>query len=121
MDDRGLTSTRPATAIRWTARIAGALFILGFLVFFVPDLIQKGAIPGDRIPMTFALFLAFIGLTMAWKWEGPGGLVALGSLIGYCVLGLQTDVKPGAIIFMAMAYALPAILFLVCWWRARRL
>jgi hypothetical protein len=102
------------------ARITGTLFMVGFLAFFIPDWVQKGTTPSDRIPMTLSLFLAFVGLTMAWKWEGTGGIVALGGLVGYCVLGLQTDVKPAATVFLTGAYALPVILFVVYWWQARR-
>ena len=122
MEDRGLASTRQATAIRWMARITGTLFMVVFLAFFVPDWVESGTmqVPSDRIPMILSLFLAFIGLTIAWKWEGTGGIVALGGLIGYCVLGLQTDVKPAATILLTGAYALPAILFVVYWWQAKR-
>ncbi len=121
MDKRDVASTRTTTIIRWLARITGTLFVVGFLAFFVPDWIQKGAwpVPSDRLLMTLSLFLAFIGLTVAWKWEGTGGIVALCGVIGYCVLGLQTDVKPAATIFLTGAYALPATLFVIYWWRVR--
>jgi hypothetical protein len=122
MVDLALPSTRPATAIRWTARISGTFFMVVFLAFFVLDCMQKGRIPvrSDRIPMMLFLFLTFIGLIIAWKLEGTGGIVALGSVIGFCILGLQTDLKAGATILLTGMYALPAFLFLVYWWQARR-
>jgi hypothetical protein len=70
--------------------------------------------------MVLSLYLVFIGLIIAWKWEGPGGIVALSGVLVYCILGLQTDVKPGATILLAAIYALPALLFLVSWRQARR-
>jgi hypothetical protein len=115
-------SRRPATVIRWMARISGTLFTVVFLAFFVPDWMQKGTmpIPSDRMPMTLSLLLAFMGLTIAWKWEGTGGAVALAGVILYGILGLQTDVKPGATILLTATYGLPAVLFLIYWWQARR-
>jgi hypothetical protein len=122
MDDRDLAPTPPATTIRWIARTTGTLFVVVFLAFFIPDWVQKGTmpVPSDRVPMVLSLFLVFIGLTMAWKWEGAGGIVALAGLVAYCVLGLQTDVKPAATVLLTGAYALPAILFVVHGWQARR-
>jgi hypothetical protein len=122
MDDLSARSKRPATALRWTARIIGTLFVVVFVAFFVTDAVQKEtrAIESDVLPATFSLFLAFMGLIIAWKWEGVGGLVALGGLILYCILGLRTDVKPAATIFVAGIYALPAILFLVYWRQTKR-
>jgi hypothetical protein len=104
------------------ARIVGTLFIAIFLVFFVADGIRKGVIPvaSDRVPMTIFLFLAFIGLAIAWRWEGTGGTLALCSIIVFCVLGLQTEGKPGGTILLTGMYALPALLFILYWWQTRR-
>ena len=122
MDELTPLSTRPANAIRWTARIIGTLFIVVFLALFVPECVQKGtiAVQSDRMPAMVFLFLAFIGLIIAWKWEATGGIVALGSVIVFCILGLQTDGKPGGTILLTGMYALPAVLFLFYWWQTRR-
>lgn len=122
MSDLPPPSKRVTTVIRWIARISGSLFIVVFLAFSVPEWVQKGtiSIPSDRIPMVLSLYLVFLGLIIAWKWEGLGGIVALSGVLVYCILGLQTDVKPGATILLTAIYALPALLFLVSWWQARR-
>jgi len=111
MDELTPLSTRPANAIRWTARIIGTLFVGIFLALFISDCLQKGTFPvdSDRIPMTMFLFLTFIGLIIAWKWEGAGGILALGSIIVFSILGLQTDEKPGGTILVTGIYALPAL------------
>jgi hypothetical protein len=121
MDGLAPPVARHAQAIRWTARITGILFIGIFLAFFVPDLAQKGttAVASDRIPATIFLFLSFVGIALAWRWEGAGGLAALGSITVSAVLFLQTEVKPAATILLWGMYALPAVLFLLSWWRAR--
>ncbi len=69
--------------------------------------------------MTIFLFLAFIGLIIAWKREGAGGTLAFVSIIVYCILGLQTEVRPAATILVTGMYALPALLFLLYWWQTR--
>jgi hypothetical protein len=120
----GLTPpfARPAQAVRWTARVIGTLFIGIFLAFFVPEFAQKGAavVAPDRIPATIFLFLSFLGLALAWRWEGVGGLLALGSITVSAVFGLQTEVAPAATILLWGMFALPAVLFLMYWWRARQ-
>jgi hypothetical protein len=121
MDGIAPPVARPAQAIRWTARIIGTLFIGVFLAFFIPDWAQKGTmvVTADRVPAMIFLFLSFVALALAWKWEGAGGLSALGSITVSAVLGLQTEVKPAATILLWGIFALPAILFLLYWWRAR--
>ena len=121
MDELHPPSTRPANAIRWTARIIGTLFVGIFLALFISDYLQKGTFPvdSDRIPMTMFLFVTFIGLIIAWKWEGAGGILALGSIIVFSILGLQTDEKPGGTILVTGIYALPALLFFLYWWRTK--
>jgi len=93
-----------------------------FLAFFVADCVRKGTIPvpSARIPMMIFLLLAYIGLIIAWKWEGIGGTLALGSILVFSILGLQTDLKPGATILLTGMYALPALLFILYWWQTRR-
>jgi hypothetical protein len=122
MDGLGPPVARPAQAILWTARIIGTLSIGIFLAFFFPDLAQKGTavVASDRIPGTIFLFLSFVGLALAWRWEGVGGLSALGSITVSAVLGLQAEVNPAATILVWGMFALPAVLFLFYWWRAKR-
>lgn len=115
-------STGSVTTIRWVARILGALFIAVFLILVVGDFIEKGTMPvqSDRMPSMAFLLLAFIGLIIAWKWEGAGGSLALGSMIVYTILGLKTEVKPAAILLLTGIFSLPALLFLFCWWKTRK-
>ncbi len=121
MDNPSLPSTREAHILRWTARIAGLLFIGIFLAFFIPDWLTKGGFPveRDRIPMTIALFMSFVGLLIAWKWEGIGGILAAVSVAAFAILGLQTPTGPGGIILLGVMYLLPAVLFIFCWRRKR--
>ena len=122
MDEHSPPRARPANGIRWTARIVGTLFIVIFLALFVPEWVRKGTLPidSDRMPAMIFLFLSFVGLIMAWRWEGAGGILALGSIIVFTILGLQLGGKPGGTILLGGICALPASLFLLYWRLARR-
>ena len=112
-------TARSLITIRWTARIIGILSMAVFLVFFVADCVHKGRIPveSDRIFMTVFLLLVFIGLSIAWKWEGIGGATALAGLIGYNIVAPTTVASAGTLAVTAL-YGVPALLFLYCWFRS---
>lgn len=114
-------STRSVIIIRWLARIIGTLSIALFLFLFVAESVEKGriAIDSDRIPMTAFMFLAFIGLIIAWKWEGLGGAMALGGLIAFNILAPASVAKGGNFVITGL-YGLPALLFIFCWWQTRK-
>ena len=71
-------SWRAAVIGRWTARIAGTLMFLLFLTFFFgegpPDLSRLTS--AERLQM-LGLAALFLGLPIAWKWEGLGGLITV--------------------------------------------
>lgn len=120
MDNTASTTTRLVITIRWMARIIGTLAVAVFLVFFVADCVNKGriAIGSDRVLMTAFQLLAFIGLSIAWKWEGIGGATALGGLIGFNIFAPASAAKAGIFVITGL-YGLPALLFLFCWFRTR--
>jgi hypothetical protein len=113
-------STRSVIIIRWLARIIGTLSVAVVLFLMVAESVEKGriAIDSDRIPMTAFLFLAFIGLIIAWKWEGLGGAMALGGLIAFNILA-PAGPKGGLFVVTGL-YGLPALLFIFCWWQTRK-
>jgi hypothetical protein len=100
-----------AIAGRWVARIAGTLLFLFFLAFFF----------GEGPPNVFratarenVLFLGmaalFVGLVLAWKWEGWGGLLSIAGFMLMVILepnhlGMPA-LRPPAVVGMA---------HLVCW------
>jgi len=114
-------STRSVIIIRWLARIIGTLSVAVVLFLIVAESVEKGriAIDSDRIPMTAFMLLAFIGLIIAWKWEGLGGAMALGGLIAFNILAPASPAR-GGIFIIAGLYGLPALLFLFCWWQTRK-
>ncbi len=103
---------KAAVVGRWTARIAGTLFALVFLTFFVGE----GPPPLFRLPLRDSLI--FLGLTaicaglfLAWKWEGLGALVALA---GFGVVQIDPRLGRGLLVLLPAA---AAVLHLLCWAR----
>ncbi|MEA3337954.1 MAG: hypothetical protein U9R25_18855 [Chloroflexota bacterium] len=73
------------------------------------------------------MFLSILGLGIAWRWEGLGGAITLVFLLAtFLLLLIQRptthDFHRYAIpYFLVVVIAIPGILFLVCWWRSRRI
>lgn len=101
--------------IRWVARIVAGLLATLVLVIFVGHcLSSKG--PGDLFeqPLSVliefaALFIGWLGLIIAWKFEGPGaGLILIGTIIFHLVEGKVW------INWVFGLFGLVGILFLIC-------
>jgi hypothetical protein len=73
-----IASWRVAVAGRWTACIVGTLLFLLFLAFFFgegpPDLSRLTST--ERL-QSLGVAALFLGLMIAWKWEGLGGLITV--------------------------------------------
>jgi len=104
------------TVILWVARISGSL-ILAFILFFLLAHIFGEDESGNGFQNTkeVILFLFFpistlIGLSLALKWEGLGGIITIVGMIGLFV------VRPYLIngIFMAIPIV-PGILYTIYW------
>ena len=99
-------------ALRWTARIMSAGYLAFFLLFLIAHLIsgpEAGTNPvNTREAISFVfVFAYFAGLLAAWKWERPGALMALMSIIAFMVT-LQDE--PSTLhLFMSV----PALLFAI--------
>ena len=77
----------------------------------------------ENLPPIF-MFIAIIGLAVAWKWEKIGGAINLIFcsaifpilLIYWPIAENSNFVIPYIMLFLV---AIPGMLFLVCWWRTR--
>jgi hypothetical protein len=103
--------------VRWIARIISVLIFLFWGYFIVAHLFgDSGQASRPLTANDFAqlsmMLLWLVGLALAWRWELPGAVVALtAALIG----GL---LNPNAMALAAIP-AVPALLFLFCWWMSR--
>lgn len=111
---------RKIPAMKWIARSWGTV-ILAFVLFFVvagifgdePDV----GLQNTREIIIFALFPVgtLLGLTLALKWEGPGGLIATTSLLGLFVLRPDLLASP----VFPLGIAPPGFLYLAYWLLSR--
>lgn len=113
---------RTVTIIRWIARIWSIASIAFLLVMVIGHLFgsEQSNPPtfGEMVGLFFFPFGVFIGLIIAWKWEGLGGMIAIGSIIGFhmtmLILGRSLDINP-----FIDGVAAPGFLFLICWFLSR--
>jgi len=96
----------------WAARIAGLLFALLFLAFLI------GEGPPPWSPYMLGWLAINLGLLVAWKWEGLGGVITLAGYLLFFLVDRQ---------FLAYLWrpltAVPAVLAAVhvlCWFELGR-
>lgn len=114
--------TRITTLIRWIARIWGTL-ILVFVLFFIVALIVGGDESGEGLfntkeIITFIFFplSSVIGLSIALKREGLGGLITTLGIIGLFIM--RFDLISNA--YFIAGIAPPGILYMVYWYLTKR-
>ncbi len=123
MNERISSSTRTITTLRWVARIFGTSFVALFLLFFLAENIGKRGISVPDIGhlvVTIFLLLGQLGILIAWRWEGIGGmLAAIGIILSFLINVLWVHAGQNQGIFV-LIWLLPAFLFLYCWWQTRK-
>lgn len=77
---------------------------------------------GQSLLLFVFLGLATLSLLAAWRWEGIGGLVSVVSalVLGGLVYFLADHSRLMMAVFYGSPFLIAGILFLACWWRARR-
>ena len=123
--------------IRWIARIWGGLVLAVALLIFAGyawSWVTTGEAdphaaedypPIENLP-PILMFVAALGLGIAWRWEGLGGAIAvLAQLVTLPVLLIHWSITVGFPRYLVAPYGtwlivtIPGILFLICWWRSR--
>ena len=106
---------RAAVIGRWTALIFGTLMVLFFLAFFFGEGPPHLSALTTAEQLQFAAIAAlFLGLIVAWKWEGAGGLIAVAGFAALVAIS-SSHLKPWAFDIPAAI----AVLHVACWWRLR--
>jgi len=114
---------RVATIIRWIARIWGGLCLF-FLIFMVGAHVI-GAISGtsdgagfsstqELISFLFFPISIMIGLGLAWKWDGLGGLITILGIVGFHIVRPDLIFDP-----MIDGLAAPGIFFIIYWFMTK--
>lgn len=106
---------RAAVVGRWTALIFGSLMVLLFLAFFFGEGPPRlSALTGAEQLQFLAMGALFLGLALAWKWEGLGGLLAVAGFLALVAINRRH--------LALWALDLPAAIGAVhvaCWFRLR--
>ena len=104
-----------ASSVLWTARVWGSLILAFVLFFLIASLFGEWG-EGLRNPRELLVFLTFpvstvVGLAIAWRREGLGGLITVGGMI------IAFIVRPDLIrnLFFSVGVVGPGILYLAYW------
>lgn len=105
------------TIVRWIARVWSIASVGLVLLIVVGELVYPHAPPPtfrDLIGMFFFPFGVCVGMILAWRWEGLGGGITVGSLLAfYTTLRIMRGRFPGGPWFALIAA--PGALFLLSW------
>jgi hypothetical protein len=103
--------------LRWAARAIGIVIIsqllLAVLVMYAPVqqmLLLLVYLSPLESPILLAVLIITLGLIVAWKWEGLGGILILGGT-AFCAIVNYRLVPAWC------AIGTLGLLFLCCWWR----
>jgi hypothetical protein len=118
------TDPMAIVAMRWLARIAGALMVVLFLVFLVGESLGgDGPFPlglltlEEQIEMAALLAMA-AGALLAWRWEAVGGALSLGGGLAFNVVESLGGGRV-ELVWFALVFVVIGGLFLVCgYWSA---
>lgn len=107
--------------LRWITRIWSLVILTFFLLITIGEFLS----PHTQVPITLVdigMLLLFpgatcIGLIMAWRWEGLGGLISLSSVILFTLIMAFSDRfnNPPRFLLLLGFIAAPGLLFLLHW------
>ena len=103
--------------LRWIARIWGSLCLLLGIIFIaemVEHLSGESQFSTNFIASLFFPGVSLIGLGIAWKWEGLGGLITIAGIIIHQIISPSLPKFTGQLLF-----AIPGLLFLLYWFLSR--
>jgi len=107
-------------SVRWTARISGSLLLAFGLFFLLANIFGQDELgDGIRDSKEMVIFLLFpmstiLGLALAWKWEGLGGIITTAGMIWFFIL------RPELISnFYMVIPIIPGLLFIAYWLMAK--
>ena len=119
MSTMRVVAPSPVTILRWMAR---ALSLLGLLVWgaFLAEHVSQWFVASGPWPPPAVILLSLahlalvVGFALAWRWELAGGVLILGAGLVFFA-GAAGRYFPQ----LFVPTAIPALLFLYCWWRTR--
>ena len=118
MNESSVKPPRAIRILRWAARIWSIVSIVFILLIAIGELIPPHAPPPstlrDIVGMILFPFLTCVGMILAWRWEGLGGGITIGSVLAfYAWLGVMDGRLPRGPYFALVTG--PGFLFLLLW------
>ena len=123
MNETRTSGKRGVTAVRWIARLWSSASIGFVLLMFIGSGLAEGFNPAqfafrDLVGLLFFPCGVCLGMIVAWRREGLGGGITVGSLLAfYAALRVMDGRFPRGPWFALVAA--PGILFLTCWLLSR--
>jgi hypothetical protein len=110
--------------IRWVARAWSIVSLVFVGSMLAGEVLHPTAVlattPRDLIGLALFPFGTCVGMLLAWRWEGLGGAITLGSLVCFYVFMFVMDGRfPGGPFFVLVAT--PGALFAASWASSRSL
>ena len=118
---------KSSRVIRWVARILGTILAVYLVLTTIANLIMDFK-AWDFIPYVyFAFFIVFaIGVIIAWFKEKIGGIILVASAVAVIIFSIIFGLNPASEVLMligsvGLPFLIIGILFLVSWWKSRKL
>lgn len=107
-------------AVAFLALITGLLYLRVIVGDALTDM-RAGSLPLEAILLFIFLVSAVMGLAVAWRREGVGGLMTLAGGIGLAVIDYTVFDRNGwfAAVLYSSPFIISGVLCLVCWWLRR--
>lgn len=122
------TSSIPARIkiLRWTARIWGTFIVFFMSSIFIGEAISKGlfySVDPKHYVMFILIGIAQLGILLAWKWEGLGGLLGIIGVLISDLLHIFWIQNPKLIASLigSLMWFIPSVIFVYCWYRTRNI
>ena len=122
------TSSPPKRIIvlRWFARIFGTVIVVFMSSLFIGELIEKGSYTPPHIGHVFMFALtgiSQIGILLAWKWEGLGGILGASGILASDLLNLFWVQSPKMVnvLIGSLMWLIPSLIFIYCWRKTKLL
>ena len=98
---------------RWIARFIALSLVLITVIFVTGSGLDVGGADLSHKLQMGAFAVMFLGLLLAWKWEGVGGALTLAGLALFLLLDYLLF---GAFLkfWVFLVFAIPGVLFLYC-------
>lgn len=101
-----------ASVLRWIARLSALLIAGAYGLLVIGEITQPHSGPPTKFLESAGIALltsTCIGMLIAWRWELPGAIASLASLVAFALIVRMR--RHGILV----VFAIPGILFVVDW------